>query len=574
MRKINIIFFLILTYSFAYGQKDQYYLFFKTWNFLKYYHPDVADGRMDADSLFLATVGEITDQSDANSVIAALTKNLTNQFPGASVTDDPKDLLSANQNFNWYQKNKKINAENKVLLNSIYNHRSITTSIKKAPSTTDKSKDQFSKEQNLPLPYRLLIMAKIQGSIDYLYPHKYLMPKDSDAYFTHLLDLAINCTSRKDFEIILAKAVAKMEDTHAFRFYDQLHYKNEIYHCLYYPPFDYVLFEDHLLVTHLILPEIGAKSQIQVGDQIMEINGKSISEIIKEKQALISASNMETLLHMMSDYQRNLIWPDDLAQKNLKVKSNQDHTIRSLKVDFTDFRNKEDLAKVTAYIKEKIHTETQYKISHKDIAYFKINDIFSIIDNIPDDQLDDHMDRIFKEASSKKAIVFDMRGYPDWGGFVFHYIYKYFSPLENHFGKYYEPNIKNKGTYIPISYTQFGHYYPLIENKTVHPYQGKVFIIVNPDTLSMSEWNTMNLQKVFPQAITIGQKTAGADGDTVTEPLAAGYNLVFTGNGIFYDDNTQTQKTGIRINKLIRYSDEDIIQKRDLEAEKILNSLK
>ncbi|KMQ65478.1 hypothetical protein ACM46_06195 [Chryseobacterium angstadtii] len=573
MKKLNLFFFLIMAFSLAYGQKDQYNFYFKTWNFLKYYHPDLASGKTDPDSLFLATIEKMNDQSDADFVIRVLTEKLNNQFPGAPVKDEAKDVLSVNQNFNWYQRNKSISAEHKTLLDNIYGHRFIASSTKKDQQEADKSKNQFPKDQNLPLPYRLLIMAKFQGSIDYLYPHKYLMGKDSDSYFLELLNKAIKCTSRKDFEIILAKAAAKMEDTHAFKFYDQLQYKNEIYHRLYYPPFDYVVFDDHLLVTRIVLPEKISKSHIRIGDKITEINGKSIRQIVKEKQELISASNKETLLYMISDYQKNLIWPDNLAQKELKIQS-EDHKNHTEKVDFTDFKNKEDLAKVTEYIKEKFRKNDNYKMDHKDIAYFKIHDVIRLADNISDDQQDAHMEQIFKEATSKKAIVFDMRGYPDWGGFVFHYVYKYFSPVENHFGLYYEPNIKNRGTYTPISYAIFGHYYPNIENKKVHPYNGKVFIIVNPETLSMSEWNTMNLQNVFPQAITMGQKTAGADGDIVTEPLAAGYNLVFTGNGIFYYDKTQTQKVGVKINEVIRYKDEDIIQKRDLELERILKALK
>lgn len=572
MKKLLSIFCIILVQSSVYGQKDQYRLLIKTWNFLKYYHPDLASAKKDADSLFLTTVEKVNDQSDANSVIKVLTENLNHKFSGTPVNDQEKDILSANQDFKWYQKNKKISTENKALLKDIYDHRFISdTGGKQKPG--DKKKDSSPKDKNFALPERLLIFAKIQGSIDYLYPHKYLMPKNSDAYFTDLLDQTIHCSSRKDFDIILAKAVAKMEDSHAFNFYNQLNYKNEIYHRLYYPPFDYVIFDDHLLITDLIFPEICSKANIHTGNRIMKINGKSIPEVIKEKQELLSSSNRETLLHMLSDYQRNLIWTDDNLQKELTIQSKENHISYPAKVDFLNFTDKQQLATVTEYIKGKIRTKDEHTMNHKDIAYFKINDIISF-STVPEDKQDGYMDSIFTEASSKKAMVFDMRGYPDWGGFVFHYIYKYFSPVNNHFGKYYKPNVKNRGTYIAISYKEFGHYYPKIEDKTIHPYKGKVFIIVNPETLSMSEWNTMNLQKVFPQALTIGQKTAGADGDTTTVPLTDDYDLVFTANGIFYDDNTPTQKVGVRINEMIRYTDDDLIRKRDLEFERVLKEIK
>ncbi len=56
--------------------------------------------------------------------------------------------------------------------------------------------------------------------------------------------------------------------------------------------------------------------------------------------------------------------------------------------------------------------------------------------------------------------------------------------------------------------------------------------------------------------------------------LPGDYLLEFTGNGIFYPDNSQTQQTGIRINELITYKDQDILDKKDLEFERVLKSVK
>ncbi|STC93570.1 hypothetical protein [Chryseobacterium carnipullorum] len=126
MKKLLSIFCIILVQSSVYGQKDQYRLLIKTWNFLKYYHPDLASAKKDADSLFLTTVEKVNDQSDANSVIKVLTENLNHKFSGTPVNDQEKDILSANQDFKWYQKNKKISTENKALLKDIYDHRFIS----------------------------------------------------------------------------------------------------------------------------------------------------------------------------------------------------------------------------------------------------------------------------------------------------------------------------------------------------------------------------------------------------------------------------------------------------------------
>jgi C-terminal processing protease CtpA/Prc len=412
-------------------------------------------------------------------------------------------------------------------------------------------------------------MAKIQGTVDYLFPHKYLMDKNFDAYFNTLLEEAVKSPTRKDFETVLAKAVSQFQDSHAFSFYRQLNYKDKIlFNLSYYSPFDFQIVDNHLLVTNLIFPEICGKAHIKTGDKITEINGKSISDIIKEKSKLISVSNHQKLLYVLSTYEYNLIWPDNLPKKTLTVQSGSKRF--STEIELINATDKSLVSVISKYVNNKYNKIKNRRLINKDIAYFKTDATMDFMENVDDDKLDAKMDSILEDASRNKAIVFDMRGYPDWGGFIFHYVYKYFSPVENYFYKYYEPNLKNLGTF---SLRDPKYNFPEIKDKTVHSYSGKVFILVNPDTRSASEWYSMSLQKIFPQSITIGQQTSGADGDVVKINLPGDYLLEFTGNGIFYPDNTQTQQIGIRINELIKYKDQDILDKRDLEFERVLNYL-
>jgi C-terminal processing protease CtpA/Prc len=351
-----------------------------------------------------------------------------------------------------------------------------------------------------------------------------------------------------------------------------LNYKKDIFHGNYLAPFDFQIVDDHILVTKLIFPEICSKAQINVGDRITSVNGKTIPQILKEKGELLSTSNTEKLVYMLSKYENNLIWTDDLQQKTLEVKSAKTNKKFSTKIDMIDASNKEKYDLIVTYLQEKIKKRESRKIDNNDIAYFKINHTYQFINELSDDKIDPVMDSIVSNAAQKKAIVFDMRAYPDWGGFVNHFIYKYFSPTENYFYKYYAANLKNIGTFVYLD--DSSHYFTQIKDKKTHQYQGKVFILVNPESQSASEWYTMSLQKIFPQSLTIGQQTAGADGDLVKVNLPGDYLLEFTGNGIFYPDNSQTQQTGVRINELITYKDEDFLEGRDLEFERVLNSFK
>ena len=572
MKKATFILLFCLFHQFIFAQKDQYNDFMKTWNFIKYYHPDVASGKIDADSLFLITLKNISSKDDFNSVIGKLSQHLNKNFTIPAPTETSKDVLAKNQNFDWFQKSEKISSENKALLNSIYNHRYNFNLLKEGKSVSDEKKYPFPKNENLPSEYRLLALAKIQGTVDYLFPHKYIMDKGFDAYFKNVLDENSKITSRKDFEIVLAKLVSKFKDSHSFSFYKQFNYKKDIFHGSYLAPFDFQIVDDYILVTKLIFPEICSKAHINVGDRITSVNGKSIPQIIKEKGELLSTSNTEKLVYMLSKYENNLIWTDDLQQKTLEVKSAKNNKKFSTKIDMIDASNKEKYDLIVDYLQDKIKKRENRRIDNKDIAYFKINHTYQFINELSDGKIDAVMDSIVSNAAQKKAIVFDMRAYPDWGGFVNHFIYKYFSPTENYFYKYYAPNLKNIGTFVYLE--DSSHYFTQIKDKKTHQYQGKVFILVNPESQSASEWYTMSLQKIFPKSLTIGQQTAGADGDLVKVNLPGDYLLEFTGNGIFYPDNSQTQQVGIRINELIKYKDQDILENRDLEFERVLELLK
>lgn len=570
MRKISIVCIFLFFHQYVSAQKNPQYNFIKTWNFIKYYHPDLARGKVNADSLFLANVKGVNTNDDFNAVITKLTSKLNKNFVTSAPIETSKDLMLQNQNFDWFQKNRKISAGNKDLLNNIYKHRYNFENLPKGKLVSDEKDYLFPKTENLPLEYRLLILAKIQGVVDYLFPHKYIMDKGFDEYFNNSLDENSKVNSRKDFEVILAQLVSKFKDSHALSFYKQLNYKKDIYHMTYLAPFDFQIVDDHILVTHLIFPEICSNAKINIGDKITSINGKSISQIIKEKGELLSTSNKEKLVYILSKYENNLIWPDDLQQKTLELKSAKSNKKFSTKIVMIDMSNKKKYEMIVNYLQDKIKKLESRKITHKDVAYFKINETLGFINNVDNDKIDAKMDSILGSASQKKAIVFDMRAYPDWGGFPYHYIYKYFSPAENYFGKYYKPNLKNIGTFIYQDYD----YFPSIPDKTTYSYKGKVFILVNPETRSASEWYSMSLQKIFPQSLTIGQQTSGGDGDLVKVKLPGDYLLEFTGNGIFYPDNSQTQQIGVRINELIQYKDQDILDKKDLEFERVLNDLK
>ena len=76
--------------------------------------------------------------------------------------------------------------------------------------------------------------------------------------------------------------------------------------------------------------------------------------------------------------------------------------------------------------------------------------------------------------------------------------------------------------------------------------KGKVIIFCDERTQSQGEYSCMVLQTI-PQAVTIGNQTAGADGNKREVPIGGGLTISYSCYGIYYPDKTSTQRVGIKI---------------------------
>ncbi len=52
------------------------------------------------------------------------------------------------------------------------------------------------------------------------------------------------------------------------------------------------------------------------------------------------------------------------------------------------------------------------------IAYFRISNTYPFIETTADEKINSTIDSLLAVTAKAKGIIFDMRGYPDWGGFV------------------------------------------------------------------------------------------------------------------------------------------------------------
>jgi C-terminal processing protease CtpA/Prc len=560
--------------------KNKFY-FFKVWGFLKYNHPVLTSGKVDADSLFLAKLKDIDaakTHKGMESVIVKLLRSLntTHAYKIAVVDDGDKELLK-NIDYRWYTSDSFFSAGLRKQLQQIYGHRSTSPDhyyyLKRNFDVELPHERAYSFPDTAGLPYefRMLSLAKIQATVDYIFPHKYLMDKNWDVLIQASIPKLKHAQSRLAYEKELLLLTANLNDSHAFGFYKSMKNWRQILKVKYFPPFDYVLVNNgkQVLVTQIILPGLCSAAGIRKGDLITRINDLGVEERVKQLSLYLSTSNYSALHRRLSRYLDNLLFITDSLHTNLTFE--RDGETQLTRIEWAS--KQEDFKTLTTYVNQQMADKVKgldLENIAPEVALFRAGETSRFLDKLPDDKLYSGMDSLFILAGKKKGIIFDMRKYPDWGGF-FTLLYNKFGQDKIPFAQYFALNKQKIGTFNLL--TADSVYYPPFAKPGLSHYAGKVVILVDGNTQSAGEHNTMLLQHIFPQSITIGEQSAGADGDVVKLMLPGGYPLEYSGNAIFYPDGTPVQRKGVKINKIVHPAIKDLIQNEDTLVKEALNMI-
>jgi C-terminal processing protease CtpA/Prc len=194
-------------------------------------------------------------------------------------------------------------------------------------------------------------------------------------------------------------------------------------------------------------------------------------------------------------------------------------------------------------------------ILDRNIGYIHVN-------NFTDEVADSVMDVL----KNTKGIVLDMRGYPK-SNMAYGHVNR-FKGKKSPFVKITTPDISMPGFFRVTSTLSTGG-----NSKKV--YGGKLVIIVNEITQSAAEFATMSLQTT-DGAVVVGSTTSGADGNIVRLSLPGGVTTIFSGIGCLYPDGGESQRVGVRIDKVVQPTIQGAREGRDEQLEaavKIINGL-
>jgi C-terminal processing protease CtpA/Prc len=518
MRKFYFILVLLfLNVSYSKDKIDEFDKLVSTakvWGFLKYYHPNVADGSKNWDNQLLLILPKI-EKSKTKDEFSRIIENWIDSL--GSIKSRAKfaasDITYTDKNFDlsWISKDKLFSKELSEKLKYIEDNRYQGTQFYIGQATAgnvflmNEEIIEFNwKNKDL----RLLALFRYWNIIEYFYPYKYLMDHPWDKTLKEMMFNFTNVSSEDDFKFAMLKLVVRLNDTHATFYYKTSETIGKTRNFL---PVKCVIIDQKMVVTEILSDSLAKSYDIQIGDIISKLNNKTIKQIIKDERPYISASNDAAyLLNLASKI--SSVYTDSIDLEIIRDNLIYKKTIGCFSYNVShsnEFKKKKS---------------EKYTILEKNIGYINMGKL--TVSDVSD---------LIKKLINTQAIILDCRNYPKGTNFE---ISKFLNSSTKSFAKYTKPDLTYPGKF----YWQKELGSCGIDNKD--NYKGKVIVLVNENSLSQSEWATMCFQTADNVTV-IGSQTAGADGNTSHIDFVKDYDAPFSGIGVYYPDGRETQRIGI-----------------------------
>lgn len=476
---------------------DKLVLIGKLWGYLKYYHPNIMLGDYDWDKE-LFKILPIVNEPDFESQLETWVTSLGN-YEENKVRKEGGDVLFT-PDFEWLS-HSLLSTELKAYLIGLQHAKRPESN--KYVSFPEFSGPEFENDKIYSrINYtddgmKLLALFRYWNYIEYFYPYKYLIPTAWDDVLQDFVAKAQTLEDELSYILFLQELMGKTEDTHHFI------YANETlssYFGEFKAPVSVGFIENELLIVNSFFEE----NKLKQGDIILKIDGVSVEEL-KEKYIKYSVgSNLSATLREVA---KKIIRTSDEYIDLLVLREGKELLIKEKTIS-SNFNPRIktpilDISKEVGYL----HTES---LTLKDY------------------------DSIFKKWQDKKAIIFDLRTYPEENlGRILTYLHE--EPVS--FYRSTNTSLEQAGVFSFDSEM-------IIEPKTNFAYKGKVIVLINVDSQSKAEFSALALNS-HPNSILIGNQTAGTDGDVSDIILPGNIHSGITGVGIYAIDKSETQKVGI-----------------------------
>ncbi|MCD0469647.1 S41 family peptidase [Flavobacterium sp. JAS] len=519
--KKTALFFLLVLSQITFGQAkitetEKLAATCKVWGFLKYYHPKVANGDFNWDKQLLDVLPKI-EKAETQKEFSLILENWIDDLgPIKEIApiSTPKEVEFFDKNFDlsWFNNklfSKKLSKKLKFIEDNRFQGEQFYIEGAEHVGNVNLKNESYKNPDFTNKNSKLRMIFMYWNLVEYFFPDKYQMDQKWDTTLEKIIPLVVKAENHDDFYLAMQKLVSRLDDSHTefFIYPSSTEPKSKRFF-----PADGKIIDEKLVVTEILGDSLAQADDIKVGEVITKINDKTIKELILENRDLICASNEPKYLDKL--VKRILFSYSD----TVKVEFFKDGKYITKTMTWFDYHDshRNEFKKGAQKKKEKFKL-LDHNIGYVDMGVIKVR-------HIPD---------MIETLKSTKAIIFDMRNYPNG---TFKEISKFLNAHEKVFAVYTRPVLSYPGRFIWSGDSKGG-----VDNE--NNYKGKVIVLLDEKSVSQSEWTAMCFQTAGNTTI-IGSQTAGADGN-VSEFDFEGFHTLFSGIGVFYPDRRETQRIGI-----------------------------
>lgn len=516
----------------------------RVWGLLKYYHPDVAQGRVNWDSVLIATLPAAQKARSSAQFglvvqqLCAAAGPLPPSTAGAEPTAPPRVPT-------WLPTDQHLSpALRTQLAQVVQRYRPLdNVYVTKHYKGHVLSQPLFIGERDYATPayptadYRLLALFRFWNVLEYYYPFKADLGPAWQQVLPRYLPAFAAATDTLRYHQLGQRLAAELRDSHANAtspVLDRLRPVGAV-------PFVATYLDGQLVVARLLADSLAAAANIRAGDVITHVAGQPMAQARAVLRPLVSGSTAGAL-----ERDINLLLLNGPTNSQLALTLRRgSQTIQTTvgRYAYQSFQVGGRYGRRTA--------RPAWEILPSGVGYVRAYAVKP-----------EAADQLMADLRQTPAIVFDMRGYPDYrlGAQLARHLYPPGVPSELS----EEVDVRQPGQTLVVRDTT------RTPPATAPLYKGQVLILANETTQSAAEGFVMTLQACLG-ARTVGSPTAGANGNTTFITLPGDLTISFSGVVVKYPDGTPTQRRGVRIDVPVRPTLAGLAAGRDEVLEKALS---
>lgn len=485
----------------------------RVWGFLKYYHPAVGKGDINWDYELFRVIP---------TYLAAKTPDLKQQILSAWIdklgplqAGKYKPVKEADIKYKpdlaWIESsgfNKQLVDQLNAVKNAArYKGHYYIDLFPNVRNPNFKNEDPYIAMNYQDGGLKLLSLFRYWNMVEYYFPYKALIKEDWGKVLTEFIPRFAGASNELEYKLATLALVSRVHDTHA-TLKDPVLNK---YFGTRYAALEVRFLEDKAVVTDYFNKALGEKTGLKKGDIIEKVNGKPVSEIIKEKLPYTPASNTARQL-------RNIAF--DILRSNDSL----------IVIDYIR-DNKPKKVTVASYSPKSLNLaarnakkDTCFKLLKPGISYLHSGTVKN-----------KYLPAIVPQILKTKGLIIDLRSYPSES--IVSSFSKYILPKPTQFVKFAKASLAYPGRFTYDNGKAIGDVNPDF-------YKGKIVILVNETTLGHAEYTAMAFSAA-PNVTIVGSTTAASDGNISRILLPGGIKTGISGIGVYYADGRETQRVGI-----------------------------